>query len=77
MSQQNFKSVTRAHRNGWHLIELGTREREKHPVSHVGLLIWSDRNLKGRYVANYDQGYLSRFAFELIEDAAFFTLRWS
>ncbi len=73
----NFRSVTRAHRSGWHLIEMGISERQKHAVSHVGLMIWSDRNTGGRYIANYKDGYLSRFAFEKIEDAAFFRLRWS
>lgn len=73
----NFRSVTRAYRSGWHLVELGTWDRAKHPVSHVGLMIWADRNAVGKYIANYDQGYLSRFAFERIEDAAHFTLRWS
>ena len=73
----NFRSVTRAHRSGWHLIEMGTMERERHNVSHLGLMLWSDRNTSGKYIANYKEGYLSRFAFERIEDAAFFKLRWS
>lgn len=73
----NFRSVTRAHRSGWHLIEMATTDREKHNVSHVGLMIWSDRNAMGKYIANYANGNLSRFAFERVEDAAFFKLRWS
>lgn len=73
----NFRSVTKAHRSGWHVIELGAWDRSKHPVSHFGLTIWADRNMIGNYVSNYEQGYLSRFAFERIEDAAHFTLRWS
>jgi len=72
----NFRSVTRANRSGWHLVELGTDDRSKHPVSHMGLMIWADRNTDGKYIANYKDGYLSRFAFERIEDAAFFKLRW-
>ena len=72
----NFRSVRRAHRSGWHLVELGTDDRSKHPVSHMGLMLWADRNTDGKYVANYRDGYLSRFAFEKIEDAAFFKLRW-
>ncbi len=74
---KNFRSVTRAHRSGWHLVELGIDDRSKHPVSHVGLMIWADRNTTGRYIANYKDGYLSRFAFETIDDAAYFKLRWS
>ena len=73
----NFRTVTRAHRSGWYLVELGIDDRKKHPVSHVGLMIWADRNLPGRYISNYKDGYLSRFAFEYIEDAAHFKLRWS
>ena len=73
----NFRSVTRAHRSGWYLVEMGINDRVKHNVGHVGLMIWSDRNLQGRYIANYQDGYKSRFAFERIEDAAFFKLRWS
>jgi hypothetical protein len=73
----NFRSVTRAHRSGWYLVEMGIDDRNKHTVSHFGLMIWSDKNCQGRYVANYQDGYKSRFAFENIEDAAFFKLRWS
>ncbi len=72
----NFRSVTRAHRSGWHLVELGINDRSKHPVSHVGLIMWADANT-GKYVANYKDGYLSRFAFEKAEDAAYFKLRWA
>lgn len=73
----NFRSVTRAHRSGWFLVEVGTIDRERHNVSHLGLIIWSDRNTSGKYIANYRDGYLSRFAFEKIEDAAFFKLKWA
>ena len=72
----NFRSVTRAHRSGWYLVEFGIDDRAKHPVSHMGLTIWADRNTSGKYIANYKDGYLSRFAFELMDDAAFFKLRW-
>jgi hypothetical protein len=73
----NFRSVTRAQRSGWHLVEMGTDDRSKHPVSHFGLCIWADRNTTGKYISNYHMGHLSRFAFERIEDAAFFKLKWS
>ena len=77
MKKSKIKSIRTAKRRGWYLVEMGINDRVKHNVGHVGLMIWSDRNLQGRYVANYQDGYLSRFAFELIEDAAFFKLRWS
>jgi hypothetical protein len=73
----NFRSVTRAQRSGWHVIEMGIDDRNKHPVSHFGLCIWADRNTMGNYISNYYQGYLSRFAFERVEDAMFFKLKWS
>ena len=77
MKKSKIKSIRTAKRHGWHLVEMGTKDREQHNVSHVGLMIWTDRNTQGLYVANYQEGYLSRFAFEHIEDAAFFKLRWS
>ena len=73
----NFRSVTRAHKNGWHLIEMGAGDRNKHPISHFSLCTWIDKNTMGKYISNYDQGYLSRFAFERAEDAMFFKLKWA
>lgn len=73
---KNFRSVTRAHRSGWYLVELNEDDRSRHTVSHMGLMIWSDRNLTGKYVANYKNGHISRFAFETAEDAFFFKLKW-
>ncbi len=63
-------------RAGWHVVEVDSRSRQGNLVSHLGLMIWIDANNIGNYIATYN-GHLSKFAFEQIEDAAFFKLKWS
>ena len=63
-------------RAGWHVIEITNDTRQSRNISHLGLMIWTDANKIGRYITSYN-GHLSKFAFERIEDAAMFTLKWS
>jgi hypothetical protein len=73
---KNPRRMRSAVRAGWHVVEVGNDIRQSRMISHLGLMLWIDANKTGRYITSYN-GYLSKFAFEQIEDAAFFTLKWS
>ena len=73
---KNPRRMRSAVRAGWHVIEVSNDTRQSRNISHLGLMIWADRNKIGRYITSYN-GHLSKFAFERVEDAAFFTLKWS
>ena len=73
---KNPRRMRSAVRAGWHVIEVDDVGRTKRNISHLGLMIWTDANKIGRYITSYN-GHLSKFAFEQIEDAAFFKLKWS
>lgn len=73
---KNPRRMRSAVRAGWHVIEVNNDTRQSRNVSHLGLMIWADANKIGRYITSYN-GHLSKFAFERIEDAAMFTLKWS
>jgi hypothetical protein len=75
---KNPRRMRTAVRAGWHVIEVKVNNAigQSHNVSHLGLMIWADANKIGRYITTYN-GHLSKFAFERIEDAAMFTLKWS
>ena len=70
---RRMRSAIRA---GWHVVEVDNDTRQNNVVSHLGLMIWIDANKVGNYINSYN-GHLSKFAFERIEDAAFFKLKWS
>jgi hypothetical protein len=67
-----MRSAVRA---GWHIVEVDNAKRSNF-VSHLNLMLWTDANKIGRYITSYN-GYQSKFAFEQIEDAAFFKLKWA
>lgn len=71
----NPRSVRGARRRGWHAVTVPDNFAEKLGLSFLGLLLDADRQCKGYYVYSY----LPKpcFAFENIDDAAFFTLKWS
>lgn len=73
---KNPRRMRTAIRAGWHIVEVDNTTRQGNVVSHLGLMIWIDANKTGRYITSYN-GHLSKFAFEHIEDAAFFKLKWS
>ena len=73
---KNPRRMRTAVRAGWHVIEVDNVERKNRNVSHLGLMIWADANKIGRYITTYN-GHVSKFAFERIDDAALFTLKWS
>ena len=68
------RDVRGAKRQGWTVVELQGSLYEKGFVSYLGLMIWTDRNAKGRYVSSFQP---TRFAFELERDASWFALKWS
>ncbi len=69
-SRKNPRSVRGAEKRGWTVLR--PKNDAKH-VSWVGLMIWSDRMLKGHYVQDFQT---HRFAFERPEDASHFAMKW-
>jgi hypothetical protein len=72
MRKNKPKSVRGALRRGWTVIEV--KDYAGKNVSYLGLQIWTDRNVKGKYVSSFMP---TQFAFELEKDANWFALRWS
>jgi hypothetical protein len=70
MKRKYPRSVRAAKRRGWAVVE----PTKFNNVSYLGLMIWTDRNTTGKYVSSFEP---TRFAFEQIADAAYFTLKWS
>lgn len=68
------RDIRSAKRQGWTVVEPQGTLYEKGVVSYLGLMIWTDRNAKGRYVSSFQP---TRFAFESERDASWFLLRWS
>jgi hypothetical protein len=72
MKKNYPRNIRGAVRRGWPVIRPeGFIDKD---VSWLGLLIWTDRNAKGRYVCSYNT---CEFAFELERDASWFALKWS
>jgi len=71
MRKNKPRSVRGALRQGWTVIEL--KDYADKNVSYLGLQIWTDRNVKGKYISSFMP---TRFAFELEKDANWFALRW-
>ena len=67
--KNNPRSVRSAVRRKWKVVEVKHRD----DVSYLCLQIWTDRNVKGKYVSSFSP---TKFAFEREEDASWFTLRW-
>lgn len=72
MRKNKPKSVRGALRRGWTVIEVNDYAGKN--VSYLGLQIWTDRNVKGKYVSSFMP---TQFAFELEKDANWFALRWT
>lgn len=70
MKRKYPRSVRAAKRRSWTVVE----PTKFNNVSYLGLMIWTDRNTSGKYVSSFEP---TRFAFEQIADAAYFTLKWS
>lgn len=64
------RSVRGAEKRGWKIVEV----KHRNDVSYLGLIIWTDRSAKGKYISSFSP---TRFAFELDGDAAWFALRWT
>lgn len=73
--KNNPRSVRGAIRRGWYAVGVPDNYTEKLGLSFLGLQISADQQSKGHYVCQYLPK--PRFAFESIEDAAWFTLKWS
>jgi hypothetical protein len=72
MSRKNFpRTVRSAKKHGWRVVT--ARNYLDKNVSWLGLMIWSDRSLKGKYVQSYSK---HEFAFEREEDASYFLMKW-
>jgi len=68
------RNVRSAKRRGWFVVEPTYDPTKQGNPSYLGLQIWTDVNSKGKYVSSFDP---TRFAFESIDDAAFFSLKWA
>lgn len=71
MKKGTPRTVRGAARRGWRVIE--PKNYSSKNVSWLGLCIWSDRHMKGRFVNNFVE---NKFAFELDEDASHFLMKW-
>lgn len=69
----NPRSVRGAHKKGWHIVQLPTNTLEKFNISWAGLEIWAIRQANGNFVTCFPA---RKFAFENIEDASWFTMKW-
>lgn len=70
MRKNNPRTVRGAQRRGWTVIE----PKPTQDASYLGLRVWADRNVKGKYVSSFMP---TKFAFELEQDATWFALCWS
>lgn len=67
------KTVRGAMKKNWHIVTLPKNTLEKHNVSWLGLDIWAIQQISGYYVKSYQT---RQFAFEKVEDASWFTMKW-
>jgi hypothetical protein len=72
-TRQSPKTVRGAKKKGWNVVTLSPDALEKHNTSWLNLECWSIRQTKGNFVTCYAT---RKFAFEKIEDASWFTLKW-
>ena len=71
-------SVRGAVRRGWHPVTITTEQRRQHNVAHMGLHIFCQFNIPGKFKSTFDPSTNeSKFAFEIEQDAFFFALKWS
>jgi hypothetical protein len=73
--KNNPRTVRGALRRGWYEVKVPDNYVEKLGLSFVGLQIYAGKQSKGHHVSQFLPR--PRFAFESIDDAAFFTLKWS
>lgn len=66
------RDVRGAIRQGWHPITVSTAGKD---VSYLGLQIYCDCTMTGRWVSQF--GAEHKFVFERESDASVFALRWS
>ena len=71
MRKNKPRSVRGALRRGWTVVKV--KDYAGKNVSYLGLQIWTDRNVKGKYISSFMP---TQFAFELEKDANWFALRW-
>lgn len=69
----NPKTVRGAKKKGWHVVDVPNRYLENHNVSWMGLEMWACHKTKGNFVTCFPN---RQFAFELVEDASWFTMKW-
>jgi len=70
-AKTNPRSVRSAKKQGWRVV--AAKNYMDKNVSWLGLMIWSDRMLKGKYVESFSK---HEFAFEREEDASYFVMKW-
>jgi hypothetical protein len=69
----NPRTVRGARKKGWYIVKVPGIYRERYNTSWLGLEVWSLRQTKGNFVTSFS---LREFAFELAEDASWFTMKW-
>ena len=67
------RTVRGAVKKGWHVVTLPRNTLEKHNVSWLGLDIWAVKQSQGWHVSSFAN---RQFAFEKLEDASWFTMKW-
>lgn len=74
MKRKYPRSVRGAVRRGWIVVEPKYDPTRVNNPSYLGLQIWTDCNVQGKYVSSFRP---TKFAFELEKDATWFSLKWS
>lgn len=71
MRKNKPRNLRSAARRNWTIVDIEHRD----DVSYLGLQIWTDRHVKGRYISSF-YPWPCKFAFELEQDASMFALKW-
>jgi hypothetical protein len=69
----NPRSIRGARKQGWHIVKVPGNTMERFNTSWLGLVMWTTHKTRGNFVNNF---VLREFAFETIEDASWFTMKW-
>ena len=69
----NPRTVRGARKKGWHIVKVTDRTVENFNTSWCGVEMWNARQAKGNWCSSF---MLREFAFENVEDASWFTMKW-
>lgn len=69
----NPRTIRGARKKGWHIVDVPNTYLEKANLSWMGLEMWATHKTKGNFVTCF---VTRQFAFETVEDASWFTMKW-